>query len=56
MKKTEFLKLKNYEEFDERREEFKGLKVDADIKAHMNKIFPKTFAPPDKHTDVSIKK
>ena len=56
MKKNEFLKLKSYEEFDARREEFRGLKVDADIKAHMSKIFPKTFAPSDKHTDVSINK
>ena len=39
--KEEFMKLKNYEEFELRRDEFKGLKIDADIITHMAKIFPK---------------
>ena len=39
--KEEFMKLKSYEEFDSRRNEFKGLKTDQDVVAHMGKIFPK---------------
>ncbi len=39
--KEEFLKLKTYEEFLERRKEFKNLKFDKEIIEHMGKIFPK---------------
>ena len=38
--KEKFLMLKSYEEFDKRREEFKGLKMDSDVLEHMGKIFP----------------
>ena len=41
--KEKFLGLKSYVEFDERREEFKGLKFDKDIIEHMSKIFPKPY-------------
>lgn len=39
-KKEKFLKLSTYEEFDRRREEFRGLKFDKDTIEHMGKIFP----------------
>lgn len=42
--KEKFLKLKSYEEFDKRRDEFQTLRFDRDIVGHMAKIFPK---PPD---------
>lgn len=51
-KKEKFLQLKSYEEFDARREEFKGMKIDDDIRKHMGKIFPEAFAPSERHTDV----
>ncbi len=38
--KEKFLKLESYEEFDQRREEFKNLKFDKNIVSHMAKIFP----------------
>ena len=50
--KDEFLKIESYEEFDRRREEFRELKFDEDIRKHLGKIFPKAYAPKDKHTDV----
>lgn len=39
--KEEFLLIRSYEEFDQKRERFKGLRVDKEIKEHMRKIFPK---------------
>lgn len=39
--KEKFLKLKSYEEFHEKRDEFQNLKFDKDIVEHMAKIFPK---------------
>lgn len=53
--KDKFLEISSYEEFDKRREEFKQLKIDEDVKKHLGKIFPKAFAPQDKHSDVSLK-
>ena len=41
--KEKFLEVKSYAEFDERREEFEGLKFDKDITRHMPKIFPKPY-------------
>ena len=45
--KEEFLKIQSYEEFDKKRDRFKGLKVDRDIKEHMKNVFPKI--KPNKH-------
>ena len=50
--KQKFIEIESYEEFDRRREEFIGLKFDEDIRKHLGKIFPKAYAPKDKHTDV----
>ena len=41
--KEELLKITTYEEFDRRREEFRGLKMDEDVKNHLSKIFPKCY-------------
>ena len=41
--KEELLKITTYEEFDQRREEFRGLKMDEDVKDHLSKIFPKCY-------------
>ena len=41
--KEEFLKVKTYEEYDRRRDEFKNLDVrDLEILNHFNDLFPKT--------------
>lgn len=40
-KKEKFLSLKSYNEFHERKEEFKELKFDKEIVEHMGKIFPR---------------
>lgn len=50
--KQKFIEIESYEEFDRRREEFRELKFDEDIRKHLGKIFPKAYAPTDKHTDV----
>lgn len=42
--KEELLKITTYEEFDRRREEFCGLKMDEDVKSHLFEIFPKCYA------------
>lgn len=42
--KEELLKIATYEEFDRRREEFCGLKMDGDVRDHLSKIFPKSHA------------
>lgn len=42
--KEELLKITTYEEFDLRREEFRGLKMDEDVKNHLSNIFPKCYA------------
>lgn len=53
--KEKFLEVKNYEEFDARREEFRNLPFDEDIRKHLGVIFPdKYYAPKDKHTDLKI--
>lgn len=41
--KEELLKITTYEEFDQRREDFRGLKMDEDVKDHLSKIFPKCY-------------
>ncbi|MEG0687179.1 MAG: hypothetical protein RR466_00625 [Hungatella sp.] len=41
--KEKFLETKSYEEFNQRREEFKGLKFDKDVLDHMQEIFPKPY-------------
>ena len=45
--KEKFLKLESYEEFDQRRDEFKALKFDKDIISHMSKLFGKSPNPPE---------
>ena len=40
-KKEEFLKIETYEEFDRRRAEFQGMKMDQETLGHAAKIFPK---------------
>lgn len=42
--KEKFLLLESYEEFDNRRSEFKKLKMDKEVLEHMAKIFPKVSA------------
>ena len=39
--KEKFLNLESYEEFHEKRDEFRNLRFDKDIVEHMAKIFPK---------------
>ena len=41
-KKEEFLQIETYEEFNRRRNEFSGLKMDGEILKHAAKIFPQT--------------
>ncbi|MEE0740784.1 MAG: hypothetical protein U0M21_00620 [Emergencia sp.] len=51
--KEEFLNIKNYKEFDKRRDEFRTLKVDEEVREHLGVIFNKVyFAPKDFHVDV----
>lgn len=40
-KKEEFLKIDSYGEFDCRRDEFRGIKMDEEILDHAAKIFPR---------------
>lgn len=42
--KEKIMAIKSYEEFDKRREEFKDLKPDKEILAHLSEIFPKAYA------------
>lgn len=42
-KKEELLKITTYKEFDRRREEFRELKIDDEIKEHLSKLFPKCY-------------
>ncbi len=41
--KEKFLAIETYEEFDQNREEFRGLKFDQEVLDHMAKIFPKPY-------------
>ena len=43
--KEKFLKLESYEEFDQKRDEFKTLKFDKDIISHMSKLFGRSSNP-----------
>ena len=43
--KEKLLQLKSYEEFDQRREEFKELMPDEEIIEHLTKITPKSPNP-----------
>ena len=44
--KEKFLKIETYEEFDKRREEFRGIDMfDKEIRIHANKIFGKHPSP-----------
>lgn len=52
--KEKFLEVKSYEEFDARREEFRGLKPDKEILDHAAKFFPKAWAPKGIPWDVKI--
>ena len=45
--KEKLLQLKSYEEFDQRREEFKGLRPDKEIIEHLSKISSKSPNPPE---------
>ncbi len=42
-KKEQLLSITTYEEFNRRREEFRGLELDEDIKNHLSKIFPQCY-------------
>ena len=46
-KKEELLSIKTYEEFDRRRNEFRHLEPDEDIKKHIWGLFPKAKKKPD---------
>ena len=46
--KGELLIIITYEEFDRRREEFLGLKVDEDVKNHLFRIYPKCYVGKEK--------
>lgn len=41
-KKEELLAINTYEEYDRRREEFKGVKPDKEMFEHIANLFPKT--------------
>ena len=45
--KEKFLQISSYEEFDRRREEFRGLIRDKETIEHLGKIFPKSPNPPE---------
>ena len=51
-----FLKIQTWEEFDRRRDEFKGLKPRKETTPHFVELLSdrEFFAPEDKHTDVKI--
>ena len=51
-----FLKIKTWEEFDRRRDEFKGLKPSKETTPHFVELLSNRefFAPEDKHTDVKL--
>ena len=38
--KEEFLQVQTYEEFDQKRQRFRDLTLDADVRVHLRKIFP----------------
>lgn len=40
-KREELLRITSYEEFNKRRAEFKGIKMDKEIREHVAKLFPK---------------
>lgn len=44
MTKEEFMSISTYEEFNERRNEFKGMKLDKEMREHAAKLFPKASA------------
>lgn len=49
-----FLSLKSYEDFDRHRGEFREMEIDDEIREHINKIFPKAYAPTDIHREVKL--
>ena len=51
-----FLKIRTWEEFDRRRDEFKGLKPSKETTPHFVELLSNRefFAPEDKHTDVKL--
>ncbi|MDE7299552.1 MAG: hypothetical protein K2N94_12105 [Lachnospiraceae bacterium] len=46
-KREEFLNIKTYEEFDRRREEFRGMPVDKEMLQHASQLFGKSPNPPE---------
>lgn len=40
-KREEILRIESYEEFDKRREEFRGIKIDKELFDNISKMFPK---------------
>ena len=40
-KREERLRIESYEEFDKRREEFRGIKIDKELFDNISKMFPK---------------
>ncbi|NBJ93212.1 hypothetical protein [Parablautia muri] len=49
-----FLSLKSYQDFDKNRGAFRGMRIDDEIRAHSDKIFPKAYAPKDMHREVRL--
>ncbi len=52
--KKEFLKIQSEEEFDQKREMFRGLQMDEDIRRHMDTIFPEAYVPEGESFDSSV--
>ena len=50
--KEKFLKIKTYEEFDKRREEFDDLPFDDETMNHFDELMGKAYAPDDYHHDL----
>ena len=44
-KREEFFNIKTYEEFDRRREEFRGMPMDQEILRHASKLFGRSPNP-----------
>ncbi len=53
--KEKFLEVKNYEEFEARREEFNGLRLDKEVLDHTAKIFPSEYFATDKRIAWDVK-
>ena len=56
MSNKEFLlSIKSYEEFDQNRDRFTSADfADAEVIEHLNRLFPKSYAPKDMHREVRL--